>query len=170
MRALVLAFAAASVVACGQEPSDGTAAPAAAPALSDRTIRPGEGIGPLRLGMRYAEARAILGDGETIASQRLGFARYPSLGLELVLATPMADAVTPDSRVIAIGARGPGDWRGTPRPGDRREDVVRALGTPDRVGERDFFAKGAAVQYASPDASDAIAVAVFASWTERPTP
>ncbi len=170
MRAIVLAFAAASAVACGQEASDGTAAHAAQPALSDRTIRPGEGIGPLRLGMRYAEARAILGDGETIASQRLGFARYPALGLELVLTTPTADAVTPDSRVIAIGARGPGDWRGTPRPGDRREDVVRALGTPDRVGERDFFAKGAAVQYASPDASDAIAIAVFASWTERPTP
>lgn len=164
-RALVLA---AALAACGQSSSD--PAPAPPPVLADRTIRPGEGVGPLHLGMRWSEARAVLGDGDTLASQRLAFARYPALGLELVLTSPVPDAVTPDSRVIAIGVRGPGEWQGVPRPGDRRSDVERALGVPDRVGPRDYFVKGAAVEYASPDAEEAVAVAVFAAWTDAPTP
>ncbi len=172
MRALVLAIGAATaIVACGQSDTPSEVGGRSPTTLSDRTIRPGEGVGPLRLGMRYSEAQAILGgDGESLASQRLGFARYPALGLELVLTTPVPDAVTPDSRIIAIGVRGPGQWQGLPRPGDRREDVERALGTPERVAEREFFAKGAAVQYASPEASEAIAVAVFAGWTDTPVP
>lgn len=172
MHVLVLAIALAiGVAACGQDDAPAAGGDRSTATLSDRTIRPGEGVGPLRLGMRYSEARSILGgDGETIANQRLAFARYPALGLELVLTTPAPDAVTPDSRIIAIGVRSPGQWQGLPRPGDRREDIERALGTPQRVAERDFFSKGAAVQYASPEASDAVAVAVFAGWTDTPTP
>jgi hypothetical protein len=136
-----------------------------APLGADREIVPGERVGPVRLGMRYDEVRALLGEADVVA-----FARYPALGLEVVLTTPVADAVVGSARVIAIGVRGGRGWSGPARPGETREAIERELGAPDFVGKLAFYARGASVEYAMEGGGDVAAVAVYSAYTDARVP
>lgn len=147
---------------CGCDPS-GTGEPFAGTELGasragDRTIVAGLRVGPVRLGMRYAEARALIGDGEVAVSQRLGFARFPALGIELVLATPFLGALAANARVISVGVRGGDDWRGAPRPGDTRAQIEDVLGPATAVGARAIYRAGASVEYDAKGCASALAI------------
>lgn len=147
--------------------AEGTSSP---PALTDRTIRPGEGVGPLRLGMRYAEVTALLGPATAaVANNRLGFARYPTLGLELVVTSPVADEVTPESVVVAIGVRAAAgnEWGGDLRPGQPKADVEKALGAGETIDNHVYFNRGASIEL-GPNGQDVVAVAVLRPWTNTP--
>lgn len=151
----------------GNSTADGTSSP---PVLTDRTIRPGEGVGPLRLGMRYAEVTALLGPATAaVANNRLGFARYPTLGLELVVTSPAADEVTPESIVVAIGVRAASgnEWGGDLRPGQSKADVERALGAGETIDNHVYFNRGASIEL-GPNGQDVVAVAVLRPWTNTP--
>lgn len=166
MTALLLLAAAWQVVGCGDQ---GSVTSNINERLGDRTVQPGTGVGRLKLGMRFSEVRALLGEAEVAASQRLAFVRYPALDLELVFTSSVTDAVTPDSLLIAIGVRGSG-WQGEPRPGMTRQDVERSLGAGEAIGPLVFFARGATIEVAKDDPTTIVAVAVVAPWTEAQQP
>lgn len=153
---------------CGCNPAgrggDRAAGVAGALCAGDRTIVAGLRVGFIRLGMRYAEVCSRIGEGETAASQRLGFARYPQLGLELVLATPFLGAPAGNARVISVGVRGANGWLGAPRPGDERARIEEVLGPATAVGARSLYCAGASVEY---DADGRVsALAIFAPFVD----
>jgi len=126
--------------------------------LGDRVVVPGKRVGSLELGMCYARVSELLGFGEPVACQALGFVRYPDLGLELIFATLDPGEIASNSRMIAIGLRGEIDWAGMPRLKDRREDIEGSLGEGAIVGQRSLYSEGASIQYDEAGRVSALAV------------
>jgi hypothetical protein len=134
-------------------------------------IAPGQGIGPVSLGMRYHELRDAVGPLASPSQQnRIVVGRYPELGLEVVLTSGSELEVTDDARVIAVGARVAGDiWEGAPRPGQRRADIEAALGpAPEVIGDVHYWEAGVSVELGPGDTAEL--VAVFAPYTLAPVP
>jgi hypothetical protein len=132
-------------------------------------IRPGSGIGPVTVGMRYSEVVAELGPMEgAFVNNRLGFGRYRELGLELVLVSADDGAVSDDAIVIGVGALESTGFRGPIVPGMSREALVAALGEPDdEAGESDYYLEGLSVEY---DGDTVLKVGVFRPYTHASTP
>jgi len=128
--------------------------------VDDRSIVPGARIGGLHLGMRYASARKLLGEGNVVVRQRLVFAQYLHLGVEVVLTTSPAGTLTPNARVINVSVSGGGLWTGMPCLGEERGRIELALGGPMFVGARAIYRAGVSVEY--DERGHAVAVAVFA--------
>lgn len=159
--------------ACGDEPgaapdSGTTPAPDTGPP-SGLEVRPGDGIGPVRVGMRYAEVRDALGPLEgAFASNRLAFGRYPSLGLEVVLVSGDDDSVSDDAIVIGVGALVAEGFHGPVVPGMSRAALVAAYGEPDdQAAESQFYVEGFSVEY---DGESVLKVGVFRPYTQDPLP
>ena len=167
---IVLSLAALSV-AC--EPSTPAPEPAldagrdAAEASGALEIVPGAGIGPVRIGMRYAEVRSALGPLEgAFASDRLAFGRYSTLGLEVVLVSAEDGNVSDDALVVGVGALTQEGFTGPLVPGTSRSELERVFGAPDdEAGETDFYQEGFSVEY---DADVVLKVGVFGSYTNDP--
>ena len=128
--------------------------------VDERAVVPGVRIGGLHLGMRYQDVRKLLGDGDVVVRQRLVFARYLDLGVELVLTTPLARTLTPNARVVSVSVSGGGPWTGTPTLGEAREHIELALGASTTVGTRALYRAGVSVEY--DEQGRALAFAVFA--------
>lgn len=130
-------------------------------------VEPGVGIGEARLGMRYAELTAALGPPEgAFVNQRVGFARYPALGLEVVLTSPDADAVVDDALVVGVGVSEGADVHGPVLPGDARAEVEAALGPAPATAESlAYYPEGLSVEY---DGDRVLRVGVVPPWESRP--
>ncbi|GEM_PF-919082 len=107
---------------------------AAAPAPS-REILPGQGIGPVRLGMAVKDVLALLGPQKSVDQLPNGEAVYRWF------APPANDGigvrVTASGVVSRVWALNDADYvlRGTLRVGSTEEEVRAALGAPSRVAE-----------------------------------
>ncbi len=137
--------------------------------VRDRIIA-GERVGPIELGMRWGDLRADLGDppAQPVVVTRVGYVRWPALGLEAVLTSPAESTLTDDAIVIGAGTTG-GDLVGAIHPGETRADVVAALGAPpEDYGGRAYYPTGLVVAYGDDDLADL--VAVVAPYTLAPTP
>lgn len=134
-------------------------APAGSP-----TVLAGVGISEVQVGQTYAVVRAKLGDAETVGSNRLVFARYPSRGLELVFASTEAPTLKDDSFVVAVGVQRGATCEGTPCPGQARDAIEAALGAADDLaGTNVFYARGLSVTYGADNkASQVSAFAPYA--------
>jgi len=141
--------------ACASEPPSAGAA-----------IEPGVGIGEVRLGMTYGERRAELGEAErALVSNRIGFARYPERGLEVVLTSP-GDTLGDDAIVVGVGASEGADVSGPARPGDLRSGVEERLGpAPDESESFAFYSDGLSLEY---DGDRVLRVGVFEPFERRP--
>lgn len=130
------------------DPIDGSPTDGGPPAEPFEVVV-GERVGPVLLGMSYAEMVEALGaepagfgaDGAVL----LNVAAPP---MQVVLASPRLDGPAPEAVVIAAQANGPAGFEGPVRPGITRAEVEAALGAPTlTVGAIDFHAAGAAVVY-----------------------
>ena len=161
--ALVLLLAAAGCDPSPVSPGDDAATP------EGLEIRPGEGIGPVRVGARYAEVRDALGPLEgTFASNRLAFGRYNALGLEVVLVSADDSTVSDDAIVVGVGALSAEGFRGSVVPGMSRAALEEAYGPPDdEASETDFYRDGFSVEY---DGDTVLKVGVFGPYEHDPVP
>jgi len=167
LRAFWVVWVLLSLAACGAaDPatSDASDAALAGPDAGPVAwIRPGVGVGSLTLGLTFAQVRAAMGEPTGPAAfDRIGFASYPELGIELVLASSDIASITDDALVIAIGARAVdgADRVGAVLPGSSRDQLIAALGEPhETIGPIDYYAEGVAVEY--DDAGVAQVVAVY---------
>lgn len=132
-------------------------------------VLPGEGIGPLRVGMRYAEALEALGPLEGVfVANRLAFGRYNSLRVEVVLVSADDDDVSDDAIVIGVGALDGGDFHGPVVPGTSRDAVVARFGEPDDVaGETQYYREGFGLEY---DGDRVLKVGIFRPYEDAPVP
>ncbi|UJR81953.1 hypothetical protein [Sandaracinus amylolyticus] len=132
-------------------------------------VRPGEGIGPVRIGMRYADVREALGPLEgAFTSDRLAFGRYASLGLEVVLVSSEDASVSDDAIVIGVGALRSDGFVGPVVPGMTRDALEDAFGEPDdEAGDTAFYVEGFSVER---DGDAVLEVGVFRPYAHEPTP
>jgi predicted TIM-barrel fold metal-dependent hydrolase len=167
VRALLLV---AALAACGDDAGgdDGVLTFDAAPA--GRAIVAGEGVGGLRLGMRWAEARALLGEPSIapVVLVRLAHVRWPEAGVEALLTSPDDTTLTDDALVIGVAATAPADFTGEVRPGASRAAIEAALGVaPEELAGRAYYPAGLSVAYTDDVAS---LVAVVPSYVLAPEP
>ncbi|MBL8621094.1 MAG: hypothetical protein JNK64_07305 [Myxococcales bacterium] len=174
-RATLLALA---LVGCG----DRAATPAidapppvdAAPPIDAdpaRLLIPGERVGPLVLGMTWADVLRAVGapPTEPVVLVRIGHATWPALGLEALLTSPSEATLTPDAVVIGAGATAGADLAGPVLPGDVRAAVVLALGpAPEAYGGRSYYPSGLAIEW--DEADRARRVGVVAPYQLAPDP
>lgn len=166
--ALVLLVAAAG---CDPDPvvpaPDAGGADASAPAGFE--VRPGDGIGPVRVGTRYSEVREALGPLEgAFASNRLAFGRYNALGLEVVLVSAEDGSVSDDAIVIGVGALAAEGFHGPVVPGMSRAALETDYGPPDdEASDTDFYREGFSVEY---DGDTVLKVGVFRAYEHAPEP
>jgi hypothetical protein len=137
-----------------------------------KPIVAGRSIGAVTLGMSYGEVEARLGKAEALPSSRVFFARYKSAGLEIVFTSPEANVLTPDAKVLGLTAVDFAGFSGTPRPGQRREDIEAQLGkATETIGKIDYWSSGVSVEWANGDRGEvAFKVGVFAPYTLAPKP
>jgi hypothetical protein len=136
-------------------------------------IKPGLSVGAVTIGMRFAELSSLYGPmPDAVVNNRFVIGGYPERGLDMILTSPEDAALTPEAKVIAVGARAGAKgatWSGTPRPGQTRAEIEAALGpAPDRVNAFEYWPEGVSVSFA-PDGR-ALAVGVFAPYTRAPEP
>ncbi len=143
--------------------SDGKATPL--------SIAPGTGIGPVRVGMTYAELQALVPQ----PTSQMGFNRmvigsWTDLGLDVVFASSEETQISDDAVVVAAGAKAPGSFKGAVLPGMSRSDVVAALGeSEEAVEEYVYYEVGLSVQYAA-DEQTVEAVGIFSPYELEPNP
>lgn len=144
------------VVGCGSEPSSPTGA----------LVEPGVGIGEVRLGMTYAALREAIGEADgALVNNRIGFARYPELGLEIVVTSP-DDTLNDEAIVIGVGASEGAGVHGPATPGALRADVEAVLGpAPDVVEDIAYYPEGISVEY---DGDRVLRVGVIGPYERRP--
>lgn len=135
----------------------------AAGATAGMPIEAGVGVGAVKLGATYATAKAALGPATmTLGLNHLAFARYPSLGMELVVGSSIADDASDDAAILAIGVTGTTGYAGKARPGMSRAEIEAALGkAPDTADTVVYYPSGLSITYQADVATN---VAVFAPY------
>lgn len=151
---LVAAFLAA---ACG-------GGDAAAP-----TVAAGEGIGEVRLGMRYVALRELLGEPDgVLAVNRQAILMFDGAGLEVVMASALDDQVSDDAYVLGISAMPSGVFEG-PAPGMTRTEIEALVGAPSFEAARTgFWERGMSVVWRDDVARQVAVFAPFTLQTEMP--
>lgn len=97
-------------------------------------IVPGARIGAVTLDMRWSDVRAALGDppSEPVVQVRLGQARWPAQGIDVLLTSPEDSALADDARVIGVAIQ---------------TDEAVDFGEPsESYGGRDYYRSGAGVE------------------------
>jgi hypothetical protein len=136
-------------------------------------VQPGAALGPLRLGMRFAELEPEWGAmPDALVDNRFAIGGYPERGLEVILTSPEDRVLGPEARVVALGVRTGAKappLSGTPRLGQPRAEIEAALGpAPDRAGDVHYWPAGVSVIF---DGSDrAQAIGLYAPYTRAPAP
>lgn len=170
---LVLALAACG----GRDAAPATDAPPAIDAAPTpdadprRSLVPGERVGPIALGMTWAEVLQAVGapPTEPVVLVRIGHATWPALGLEALLTSPAEATLTADAIVIGAGATAGADLTGPVLPGDVRAAVALALGpAPEAYGGRSYYPRGLAIEW--DEADRARRVGVVAAYQLAPDP
>ncbi len=161
--------------ACGSDsgaPADAAMAnDAASDADPARALVPGERVGPIKLGARWADVVAALGapPAEPVVLVRIGHVTWPAAGLEALLTSPAETTLTDDAIVIGAGATAGAALLGPALPGDTRQTIESVLGAaPEVYGGRAYYPIGLAVEY--DDAQRARRVGVVAPYTLNPAP
>ncbi len=157
--AVTLALACA---ACGQDSApviDG-AAPDAGPVAE--VIHPGVGIGPVTLGVHWDAVRGALGEppDEPVVLVRLGLARWPALGLEVLFTSAEEATLSDDAVVIGVATTA------EPRARASLEEVLGPA--PEAYAGLELYPAGITVAYGDDDVADRIAV--VAPYALAPTP
>jgi hypothetical protein len=174
-----LALGLAVAAACGGRSSavtvDAAAIDAGADALPDprRQLVPGVRVGPIALGMRWAEVIAAIGapPSEPVVLVRLGHATWPALGLEALVTSPDEAILTADALVIGAGATVGAELDGPVRPGDARASIEAAMGAPpEEYGGRAYYPAGLAVEYDTEDRARRIGVVAAFTLVPEPPP
>lgn len=171
MRRSIL-IAALGLAACGGRDA-GPALDAAPPIDADprRALVPGERVGPIALGMTWAEVVQAVGapPAEPVVLVRIGHVTWPALGLEALLTSPAEASLTADAIVIGAGATAGADVAGPAVPGELRAEVERALGpAPESYVGRTYYPSGLAIEW--DDAGRARRVGVVAPYQLAPEP
>lgn len=168
-RGAVLSSLVSLSVACSAS-SEGPA-PADAPVAGDEIV-PASGIGAVRLGMRYADVRALLGEAKASGQANLVFGRWADRGVEVVFASGEGTTLSDDAVVLAVSASSTGAFRGAVRPGMSRAEIVKVLGAPtDVVGAFGYWASGISVRFSGDgDGATAVGVAVHAPYVSEAVP
>jgi predicted TIM-barrel fold metal-dependent hydrolase len=115
-------------------------------------VVPGEGIGELRLGMSWAEARELLGEPEPpLVLVGVAHVRWPS-GVEALLTSPDESMLTDDALVVGLGT-----------VTDRSRASIEAdFGAPaEELAGCAYYPSGLAVEYAGDTARRAVVVAPY---------
>ena len=113
-------------------------------------IRPGQSIGPVQIGVTYAELIEELGEFDNAMGYRRNIlGTYAELGIEVALTS--AEEFTPslDAVVVAIGTLvGKGNFAGPILPGMSGEELDEAIGDTesDVIGNFIFLPTGISIQ------------------------
>jgi uncharacterized protein len=134
-------------------------------------IWPGRSVGPLRLGMTYAQVKAAIGKGPAFGANNILIAAYPQRGLELVFSSSDATSVSEDARLLSIAATDAVTFSGFATPGELRSAVEARLGPGENTGDTVFYPVGLGIKYDKPGAPDAVAktVSVFPAYRMETT-
>ncbi len=126
-------------------------------------IKAGEGIGDIKVGMKYSEIKTLVGEVDTqMGFNRLVTAEYKSLGLELVFSSPDLMELKDDAILISIGAMEDGSFSGNVVPGMSRSDIEDILtGDKEDTGDYVFYPAGISVHY---EDDEAVLVGVFPAY------
>lgn len=130
------------------------------PPVEDFEVVVGERVGPVRLGMTYAELTEALG----MAPQGFGMdgavlVNVASPPMVVALASPDAAGPADDARVMAVQANGAAGFSGAVRPGMTRAAVEAEAGAPHIVvGDVAFHPAGIAVIYGEDEVATSVAV------------
>ena len=137
---------------------------------SGHAITPGIGIGPAVIGESYWGFVDSYGHPDAvIAYQRVFFATWYSLGLELVIASSDDAEPSLDSVVISVGTKAFDGFSGPVVPGMDRAEVQAVLGTsPEPVDATHFYPRGAGVVYGLDDT--VMQITVFPAYSTRSEP
>lgn len=115
-------------------------------------VWPGWSVGRVRLGMTYAQVKAILGPApQAFGANNVLFALYPARGLEIVFSSSQGTTLSDDARVLSIGANDTVTFNGLVKPGATRTAIEQGWGAGESVGDTVFYPYGFAVKYASTD-------------------
>lgn len=175
-RAVLVALALIGCATRATPPAIDAAAPLvdAAPSVDAdpaRLLIPGERVGPLVLGMTWADVLRAVGapPTEPVVLVRIGHVSWPALGLEALLTSSAEATLTPDAIVIGAGATAGADVAGPVLPGDVRLAVELALGpAPEFYGGRSYYPRGLAIEW--DEAEHARRVGVVAAYQLVPEP
>lgn len=130
-------------------------------------IVPGVGIGELRLGDRGDRLFALAGEpSATLRFGNLVLLTFEAVALEVVVAAPVDEELTPAAKVLSIGAlvSDAVEFSGPAHPGQARDEIHAAAGAPqESIEDVDLWEAGWSVGYRSD--GTAKVVAVFAPYT-----
>ena len=128
----------------------------------------GQGVGPVQLGMTYAELVEALGEEPAgFGADGAVLLNLPSPSLQIVLASPEPGGPAPDAVVIALQANAEAGFVGAVRPGVTRAAVEAELGPPSLTVEPiAFYPAGAAITYAGETVAS---VSIWAPYAEALT-
>ena len=117
------------------------------------TVRPGQGIGPVDVGMTYPELQSALGEYDKIfAFQRIITLTYYTYGLQVVLTSSEATSVSEDAVVCAVSTIDGAVLEGAYQHGVSRTDVESMFGASflETRGVAHYPPAGVAVKYDDP--------------------
>jgi len=130
---------------------------------------PGQGIGPVQIGSSFGQVRSALGEATVVGFNRIFFATYESLGLNVILASPDSDVATDSAQVLAVGLIGQNSYSSRFNIGSTRAEVVAALGEPaDSASRILYWPQGVSVEF--DDGALAKAIGVFPTYKPESTP
>lgn len=141
--------------------ADTTAAPPDAPNPGIEIV-PGVGIGELLLGDRGDRLLAVAGEPDaTLRFGNLVLLTFDAVALEVVVAAPVGEELTPAAKVLSIGAlvSETVEFSGPAVPGQQRDAIARAAGAPqESIDDVDLWEAGWSVAYRSDDSAKVVAV------------
>ncbi len=162
MTRLVLLAGLGATVACGG---------AEGPGPDVVVVTPGQGIGPITLGLSWASVRDTMGapPSEPVVLVRVGIATWPDRGLEVLVTSPSDDRLTDDAIVVGVGASRGATLHGLEIDALDRSAALAALGpAPEEYAGHAYYPDGLALAYGDDDRVDK--VAVFAGYALAPDP
>ncbi len=134
-------------------------------------ITPGESIGPVNLGITYGALESVHGPPDDVTIyNRIFFATWDALGVEVVMGSALDDALEEGSLVVSVGTVRDEGFSGVVVPGMTRAEADSLLGEcPDVIDDKHcYHPVGVYLGYDRDGIIDT--VAVHPAFTLRPEP
>lgn len=133
------------------------------------TVTPGEGIGVVVLGMRYADLRTELGEPDAlVVVNRQALLMYDDVALEVVMASSLDEEVSDDAYVLGVSAMNGARVEG-PSPEMTRVEIEAVVGPPSfEAAGIGFWERGMSVVWRDDVARQIAVFAPFTLQTEMP--